>query len=146
MHSNEITWVVVLNSNICRIFKYSKKHRQLELVKELNHPENKLRDIDLTSDKPGHYKSNSSAHGSYSQPTDPKEIKIDNFIREVASVLEHDRNIQAYDKLIIIAADHVNGLLHKHINKHVEKLISKNLEKDLIHQSDHDLLNTLSNL
>ncbi|HSW70223.1 MAG TPA: host attachment protein [Gammaproteobacteria bacterium] len=145
MHSNEITWVIVLNSNICRIFKYSKKDHQLEAVKELNHPENKLRDIDLTSDRPGHYKSSNSAHGSYSQPSDPKEIKINNFVREVANMLDRDRNIQAYNKLIIIAADHINGLLYKHINKHVQKLISKNIEKDLIHQSNHDLLNTLSN-
>lgn len=146
MDSNGITWVVVLNSNSCRIFKYSKKHRQLEAIKELNHPENKLRDIDLTSDKPGHYKSSSSAHGSYSQQTDPKKIKIDNFVRGIANELEHSRNSQAYNKLIIIAADHINGLLHKHINKQVKKLISKNIEKDLIHQSNKDLLNILSSL
>lgn len=49
----ETTWVIVLNSNNCRIFKYSKKPRQLEMITELNHPRNKLRELDLTSDKPG---------------------------------------------------------------------------------------------
>src|SRR5579872_4849254 len=141
MNSNEITWAIVFDSNMCRIFKYSKKHRQLETVKELNHPENKLRDIELTSDKPGHYKSSHSTNGSYSQPSDPKEIKIDSFAREIANELDHHRNINAYHKLIIIAAPHMNGLLLKHINKHVEKLISKNIEKDLMHQSNQELLN-----
>ena len=64
-------------SNTCRIYQYSKKPTQLTLLKELKHPENKLKDIDLTSDKPGHYKSSSATHGAYSQPSDPKEIKIE---------------------------------------------------------------------
>ena len=147
MDSNEITWVIVLNSNICRILKYSKKLKHLEPIKELNHPENKLRDIDLTSDKAGRYRSSNLAHGAYTQSTDPKAIKIDNFAREVANELDHSRNNQAYNKLIIIAADHMNGLLNKHINKHVKGLITKNIdiEKDLIHQTNQDLLEILAN-
>lgn len=144
MHSKKISWLVVFNSNACRIFNYQKKPKALSLITEFSHAENRLRDFDLTSDKPGKYQSNHSTHGTYSQPTDPKEIKIDHFIREIANFLEKNRNLNAYTQLIIVSASHTNGLFHKHINKYIEKLIIHTIEKDLIYQSDQELLNTLT--
>ena len=146
MNSNEIIWVILLNSNTCRIFKYSKQHKQIDPVKEFNQPENRLNDNELTSDKPGRYQSSNSSHGAYSPRTDPKEIKIDQFVREIANELDHSRNVNAYHKLIIIAADHTNGLLMKHLNKNVKQLIYKNVEKDLIKQTPKELLSILANL
>lgn len=140
---HQLIWVVNTNSNTCRIYNYKKKPGQLALFKEILHPENKLRDLDLTSDKPGHYKANGSAHGTYSQSSDPKEIKIDNFSREIAKELDHGRNSHAYNNLIVIAPPHMNGLLFQHINKLVKNLVSHNIEKDLIHLPDHELLSFL---
>jgi protein required for attachment to host cells len=143
MPSNHTVWVANINSNICRIYQYSKNPEQITLLKEIKHPENKLRDIDLTSDKPGHYKSSSATHGAYSQPSDPKEIRIDAFSREIAKELDHGRNTHAYKNLIIIAPPHMNGLLSQHMNKHIHDLVAHNIEKDLIHMSDHELLSFL---
>ena len=143
MTSNHAAWVVTTDSNTCRIYQYNKKPTQLTLLKELKHPENKLRDIDLTSDKPGHYKSSNATHGAYSQPTDPKEIKIDDFSREIAKELDHGRNTNAYKNLIIIAPPHMHGLLFQHINKHVKNLVAHKIEKDLMRMPDHELLEFL---
>ncbi len=139
MTSNNGSWVINTNSNTCRIYQYHRPD-QLTLLKELSHPENKLRDIDLTSDKPGHYKTGSTTHGAYAQASDPKEIKIDEFSREIAKELDHGRNTQAYKKLIIIAPPHMNGLLNQHINKHVKELVVHVFEKDLIKLPDRELL------
>lgn len=143
MPSNNSIWVVNTDSNTCRIYQYKKNPEQLTLLKEIHHPENKLKDIDLTSDKPGRYKTNNASHGSYSQPSDPKEIKIDDFSREIVHELDHGRNANEFHNLIIIAAPHMNGLLHTHINKHVKNLLSHNIEKNLIHLADHELLDFL---
>jgi protein required for attachment to host cells len=113
------------------------------LIKEIKHPENKLRDTDLTSDKPGHYGTSSSARGAYSQPTDPKEIKIEDFSRIIAKELDNDRNTNAYGKLIVIAPPHMKGLLSHHINKHVKELVTHTIEKDLFHLNEHELLEFL---
>lgn len=146
MTSNQhLTWVLSTDSNTCRIYEYSKNPIRLTLVNEMQHPENKLRDIDLTSDKSGRYRSNGSAHGAYSQESDPKEIKIENFSREIANELDHGRNIQAYKNLILIAPPHMYGLLFQHINKHVKDLVTHNIEKDLLHLSDRELLDFLKN-
>lgn len=144
MSSNHhMTWVLTTDSNTCRIFHYIKKANQLTLLKEILHPENKLRDIELTSDKPGHYKSSNSTHGSYSQPTDPKEVKIEVFSREIAKELDHGRNTNAYETLIVIAPPHMNGLIFQHVNKHVKNLVTHNIEKDVVNLPIHELLSFL---
>lgn len=143
MPSDHVAWVVTTDSNTCRIYQYRRKPAQLDLLKELQHPENKLRDIDLTSDKPGHYKSSNNAHGAYSQQSDPKEIQIENFSREIAKELDHGRTIHAYDNLIIIALPHMKGLLFQHINKHIKDLVAHSIEKDLINLPHQELLDFL---
>lgn len=140
---NKVTWVVIADSNICRIYHYSKKLNQLDLIKEINHPENKERDIDLTSDKPGHYQTGGSARGAYSQPMDPKEIKIDDYSREIAKELEHGRDTNAYEKLIVISLPHEEGLLFRHLNNHVKNLVTHNIKKNVLHLSHSDLLDFL---
>lgn len=136
-----LTWVVNTDSNTCRIYDYNRKPVQLILLKEIQHPENKLKDIDLTSGKPGKYKSSGGAHGAYTQETDPKEIKIQDFSREIAHALEHGRNIHAYKNIILIAPPHMNGLILQHANKHVKELVTHSIEKDLMHLPEDELLN-----
>jgi protein required for attachment to host cells len=137
-------WVVNTNSNFCRIYDYHKKPAKLTLLKEISHPENKLKKSEyLTSDKPGRYQTTNTAHGTYSQPSDPKEIAIDNFSREIAQQLNHGRTTNEYKELIIITAPHMNGLLNHHLDKHIKNLITHNIQKDLLHLSDQQLLEFL---
>ena len=134
-------WVVVADSSACRLYQLHKHPAKLELFKALSHPENKLRDLELTSDKPGRYRGGADAgHGAFSQQTDPKEIKIDDFSREIARELDSGRKSNAYDALILISPPRVNGRLFQHASKHVKDLVAHNIEKDLVHLDDRDLL------
>ncbi|EKD71309.1 MAG: hypothetical protein ACD_46C00219G0005 [uncultured bacterium] len=131
------------NSNTCRIYQYHKNPAKLELIKEIVHPENRLKKSDyLTSDKPGRYRTSNAAHGAYSDG-DPKETEFDNFSREIAKELDTRRKNNSIEKLIIITAPHMNGLLHQHLNPHVQSLITHNIQKDLLHLTDHELLKYL---
>ncbi|WP_347252066.1 host attachment protein, partial [Legionella sp.] len=114
------------------------------LIKEIQHPENKLRDIEITSDKPGRYQAMGQAHGTYTQPTDPKEIKIENFSKEIAKILEYNNTVHGYEKLILVAPPHINGLLLKHLDKQVKKRVTHHIEKDFIHLSEDKLLDHLN--
>lgn len=136
-------WVINSNSNTCRIYQYDKKHAKLNLVKEIQHPENKLPTRDTISDRPGHYKANGSKRGAYSQPTDPKDIKIDDFYRQIANDLDRARSQNSFKELIVITAPHTNGLLINHMNKHVQEMVSHNIQKDLINLSEKELLEYL---
>lgn len=135
-------WVIMSDATTCKIYEFNQPDH-LSLIKEIYHPENKLRDIELTADKPGHYKTSGGARGAYTQSSDPKAIKVDEFSREIAKELDHGRNNHAYKKLIIISPPHTSGLLFQHLNKHVKDLVINNIHKDLLHLSDHELLSFL---
>ncbi|HEX4046002.1 MAG TPA: host attachment protein [Gammaproteobacteria bacterium] len=137
-------WVVTANTNECRIYSYEKNHAHLVLLKEIAHPELKLKTSDtLTTDKPGHYRANDSARGAYSPHTEPKEVEIAHFSKEIAEELDKGRNANAYEKLIIITPPHMNGLLFQHLNKHVQKMVVNNIQKDLQHLNDREIIDFL---
>ncbi len=138
-------WLMTTNSNICRIYEYNMHPAaSLTLVTEINHPENKMKKGDFfTSDKPGHYHTNVAAHGTYSSPTDPKEVEFENFAREIAAALDKGRNTQAYKTLIVVAAPHMYGLLSKHLNKQVKDFMKNTIQKDVVQLSQHELLKFL---
>jgi len=139
-----MTWIVTANTNLYRIYHYDKNPEKIALVKEVNHPENKLKKGDfLTSDKPGKYQTDGTGGGSYSPRTDPKVVEIDNFSREIALELNHGRTANAYSNLIVIMPPHMHGLLSEHLDKHVKALIKKEIQKDVTHLAHNELLEFL---
>lgn len=134
--------VVNANTNACKLYHYVKHPAQLTLLKEISHPETKLKTSQLISDRAGHYQAG-TAHGAFSPRHDAKEIEIDNFSREIAKELNKERVNKKYDELIVISPSHMYGLLLQHINKHVKDLIIKDIQKDLFHLADHELLSLL---
>ena len=138
-------WVVVFNTNECKIFSFSKKNKELNLIKDISHPENKERNQDLVSDRPGRYSTDANAGGAYSQHTDPKEVKINQFVLEINRFLDNAHAHQQFDKLIIIAPPKIFGHLLQHMNKSIEKLIAHTVQKELTFMKDHELLAFLLN-
>jgi protein required for attachment to host cells len=135
-------WVINSNSNTCRIYQYNKPNAKLALIKEILHPENRLHNYDLTSDGPGRYRASGGGHGSF-VPSDPKDVHIDNFMRDVARELNTERAKHSFEKLILISPSHTNGLLMQHMDKHVKDLIITTIQKDLLHLNEQDLLSVL---
>ena len=141
--NNQVTWVVITDTNDCRIYKYSQGNKSLVLIKEINHPDNKLRDIEITSDKPGHYKSGIAGRGAFSQQTDPKEILIDDFARDISRELDHGRTTNAYTEIVLFALPHMHGLINHHMNKHVKSMITHAVEKDVMQITTKELLDMI---
>lgn len=140
-------WIITANSNLCRIYEFDKHDVKLNLLKEIKHPENKQKKSEyLTSDKPGSYGANGSVHGSFSQQSDPKEVVIENFSREIAHELNKGRNSNSYKNLVIITPPHMKGLLTKHLDKHVKELVSKEIQKDVMQLTQHEFVEYLKEL
>lgn len=134
-------WIININSNLCRIYHYQKKPMQLTLMKEIQHPELRMKEeAMLTSDRPGHFHSSTTARGAFEPRTDPKEAEIDHFMRDVSKELTEGRVKNLYDHIIIIAPPHVMGLLTQHLDKHVKELVTNQIQKDLIYLKEHELL------
>ena len=141
--NKKVTWVLVTDTNYCRIYQYTSGNTYMSLVKEIMHPENKFRDIDLTSDKPGHYQAGVSARGAFSQRTDPKEGMIDDFAREIARELDHGRTTNAYASIVLFVLPHMHGLLNQHMNQHVQAMITHAVEKNVMNMKTSELLELL---
>lgn len=141
-----MTWLVTANTNTCRIYHFERKGFVLTLLKEFEHPEIKeKRSEHLTTDKPGKYQSNGSKHGAYEAKSDPREVEIDRFTREITDALNQARNANAFESLIVVAAPAMLGRLSKHLDKHVTKLITKEIQKDIIGLSHHELTQYIEN-
>lgn len=135
--------VLNTNTNLCRIYSYNKHPLELTVLKEISHPENKLRISDLTADRPGHYQARDKARAAYSPRHDAKEVEIDNFSREIARELNQVRNGNGYNELIVIAPPRMVGYLYQHINKHVKNMVVNKIEKELINLPERELLQFL---
>jgi len=136
-------WFVAANTSSCRIFEYDKKPKKLTLITDLYHGESKLKDSDLVSDRPGHYKSDGSSRGAFSPHEEPREVEIEHFSREIAKVLDTGRKANQYETLIIAIPPHMNGLLHQHLDIQVKNCIANNIIKDYTHLKETEILDAL---
>ena len=138
-----MVWVVTANTNRCRIFNYVKNPNQLTLVKELYHEASTLKDSDLVSDRPGHFKTRGTSRGAFSPHEEPKTVEIEVFARQIAKELDSNRRQNKYDTLILVIPPQMNGLVHQHLDKHVKECVSHNLNKDYSFLKEHEIVETL---
>lgn len=136
---------LVINANAasCRIYHYTKQPLKLTLLKEILHPENRLKDSDIYSDRNGHYQGGESSRGAYSPHMDAKAVLLDNFAREITHELNHERLKNGLDGIVIIAPPHMDGLLYQHLDKNTKGMVRHNIKKDLLHLQDKALLDFL---
>lgn len=132
------TWAIIANSATARIYQIHDHGKQLELVKELEHPESRLRINELVSDHPGRYVASNANAGTYAEPTNPKEVVAEQFAHQLAKELEAAHVNNQYDHLLIYATPHFHGLLNKQLNKTIHQL-SKNIQKDYTAVPAHEL-------
>lgn len=134
-------WAVVIDNIECRFFHFSRNPLSLSLILTIDHPENRLKNQDLSTDRPGHFATSTTYPNNYTQPKDPKEIKLEEFAREINEKLNHSRSQQAYHSLIIISPPKMKGILFNSMNKNVENLITHTFTKDLYLLKENELLN-----
>ena len=124
------TWLVIANETNANIYKINKK--EFELIDNLKHPESRLTDHELVSDRPGHYRTPDTAHGAYVPDSDPHELEKVIFARTIARFLEHERSTEKFQHLIICASPHFYGLLKNELSSHVSNIIKNHYLKDYI--------------
>lgn len=136
-------WTVLANGNLCRIYQYNRDEKKLSLIKTLNHPQSKLKGLDLISDKPGRYQQPKSARSAYEPNLNPQQIEVLRFAHQIAHELEAGRNSNLYENLVLIIPAQMSGLLHEVINKNVKECIVENIHKDYLHLTVPEIIDTL---
>jgi protein required for attachment to host cells len=132
-------WIMLANSNDCRIYEYDRHDKHLALIEEISHPEHLLKgSVYWTTDGPGHYKAMGQRRGAFEE-VDPVEQSIDEFARDIARRLDKGRNKHAYEDVTIIMPARMEGLVLKHMNKHTKEFIKMIVQKNVVFMSDHEL-------
>lgn len=138
-------WIILANTNECRIYSYNKKS-DIRLYKEICHPENKLKNQNLETDKSGRYQARGFAHGAFQEENGRLEHNINNFSREMAQELENADNHNQYEAVTLIMPAHLYGLVQNHLSKKVQEKIKQVIQKNMMNLPDNELLRYLSTI
>ena len=91
------SWILIANSSLARIYKLEKNHQLAEL-NVFEHPESRLHNLDLVSDKPGRdFESGGTRRHALEQKTSPKKQEFSHFAKLLADYLEEERNQGNFD-------------------------------------------------
>jgi len=141
------TRVLVGNASEAKLFESQNIGRELNLLEQFSHPESRDKREDLKTDKAGHYQSqNGLGHGSFIEPTEPKDNEMEKFARELAHILDSGRTGNKFERLIVIMPPHVHGMLKKEFNDHVRNMVIHHIEKDYTKMEVPELIKFLDDL
>jgi protein required for attachment to host cells len=133
-------WVVVAESSRARILAVENRVSPLREVEDLMHPEARVKEQNLISDRPGRML-NSSTEGQhlFEEPTDPRQHEARIFAKRVADRLDQARVKGECGQIVLIAAPEFLGMLRQELNSQTMKLVGKTLDKNLIHKTEQEI-------
>jgi protein required for attachment to host cells len=134
-----MTWILVANASSARLFDKGASSKSLNLIGEFSHPESRQKGSELASDRPGHYQSKGTAHGAFTESSNPKELEADRFAQELVNKLEQGRVNNEWQDVIVIAPPHFHGLINKHLPTMIKDKIKSSFSKDYTNLTEKEL-------
>jgi len=137
------SWLLVANSSLARIFKIETIHSLVE-IDVLEHPESRLHNLDLVSDKPGRgFESVGGQRHGLENGTTPKQDEFLIFARKLGQYLKTAFQQKKYENLYIAASPTLLGLLRQSLHPSISKIVSAEIDKDMTHLNPHEMINHL---
>ena len=143
------TWVLVAHEAGARLFENQGPGKGLDLVDEIDHPEGRMRDGELVSDRPGRSfrkDSGDPRRASMSQNEGPHERVVATFARELANRLQQGRVRNEYQRLVLVAPPRFLGLLRSSLDAPTAQLVVGSLHKDLAAKKEAELVEHLGEI
>jgi len=135
-------WILVANQSEARLLEYRGPHEEMKLLREIPHPQGRLKEQDLVSDRPGKEQRGSmKATHTYDPPVSAEEHETEVFAKHLADFLEKERAQNDFDNLALVAAPRFLGILRKSFSKSLDQKVSRAIPKDLPSTwvNDHEL-------
>ena len=134
-----ITWILVANASLAKLYANLGPNKGLTLVKELIHPESRQKNGELVSDRSGAMGAVGSGGGSMQPQTLPKQHEAKVFAQEIAQALYQGRTSNAFKRAILVAPPAFMGLLNAVIDGQTAQLITDRFEKDYTKTPENEL-------
>jgi len=131
---NTHTWIVVANSSTAKIFKLV-KFPEIEEIHAFEHPESRLHNQDLVTDREGRsFQSIGFGRSAYQPETEPKMVEIQKFATLISHFLTASHQNGEFTRLYLLASPAFLGLLRQRMDLQTQKAIVAESPKDL---TDH---------
>lgn len=125
-------WIVVADSSRCRIFASDKPAGPLEEIETLAHPEGRLHERDLASDRPGRaFDSKGKGRHAMSSEVGVKKHEAIVFAVRIAERLERGRGKEAFDRLVLVAPPSFLGLLRERLKRPLRARVAREVGKNM---------------
>lgn len=138
------TWILVSNASQARIYFRNGTKQEIALIKELAHPESRMKNSELVTDRAGYMQGTGNGHGSKQPQTEPKQNEALHFAQELVQTLNQGRCSQQFEDIVLVAPPAFMGLLNEKIDVQTGKLVSNRINKDYTLATDKELVGYLA--
>lgn len=134
------TWILVADGSQARIASHMGPGKGLEPVLENQLHSRNLPGREIMADRPGRaFDSAGQGRHAMEPVTDPRVHDKQDFIREIAALLDKESKRGSFDRLVIVAPPKALGYLREELSDTVRSKVTGELGKDLVHVPLHDL-------
>jgi protein required for attachment to host cells len=133
------TWILAADRSGAKLYEHTTPGT-LALVRVVEHPDGRLQDREIVSDRSGRTFESNSPHRSTADPqTDPARQEAINFARSLAVMLDSARKAHSYEQLVLVAEPRFLGLLREALDKHTSATVMGSVTHALTNAPEGDL-------
>jgi protein required for attachment to host cells len=141
------SWILVANRSGARLFESAAPGEGLRLLRDIAHPEGRLTNHDIGSDRPGRsFDSHGPGRHAMGKEHDETEQMAIRFAKQLSLLLDEGRAQHQFAKLILVAEPRFLGHVRKALSRETSALVSASLDKDLPGVDPRELGGHLENL
>jgi protein required for attachment to host cells len=134
-------YVVVASKDQARLYTMDGIFSELTEIDILENPEARKHERDLISAKHGRaFDSTGQGRHAFETEVSARDQVVLRFTKAIANQLADDLVARKYEKLIVVAAPKLLGLLRKQLSPEVRKVIAKEITKNLSRSDLADLM------
>lgn len=126
-------WILVVRRSGASIFSSLGTDHPIDLVREIDHPEGRLKASEIDSDRPGRsFDRGGQGRHALSPEESPTEHVDHRFVTDLANDLERALQAGEFSGLVIVAAPKLLGRLRAALSKNLHKQVIGEIAKDLV--------------
>lgn len=132
--------IVVAESSRARVFEMINPHTPLKELADMVHPESRVHEQKLTSDRPGRtFDRHGQGHHAMEQEVGARTQEIIAFAGQVAAYLQSECGKDIYEKIILIAAPEFLGHLRKKLDAETKERVVREIDKNLVQHNEVEI-------
>jgi len=130
---NYKAWIVVADSSRARIFGARNRGAELTELEVMYHPESRMRDQDLQTDRPGRMYSMQGDFRSSTEQPPARKMEAERFAQELVEYLDKKHHEHHFEHLILAASPNFLGHLRHEFSDRLRKAVDYEISKDFSH-------------